>query len=399
MGPRPGGLPVRRRLHSIRDQHRGLHTTSKQSPPSIRRSRHQCIACKLYSFRSVETRKVLDSRVRANPAVVALRVKDCSIPVPPPCVPSAPTASKLTLGINPVAALDATEVAVFGRLDLDSPALVGGGLDTGDFRTGRRSGADGLRGGEAGEATTAMGTCEGEVDWSAMLLLPLRNIDSELEMEEERARRWRRSFFSLALYRFDVCETSTGGYFAMHAEDLRLTKSSSCFCCCGSDLPSSSKTTSKHEEADVEVVEDTLNSDEMDDLRRLMLMLSLILVQRGGQSSGPVIEDRLPVLLVELDRLMRSGEDIELSGNRMVQMQKKTREPTHLTLLPPDHYPLVSWQSRWQCTTHSDPVLYEANNLKNAWLYTLDIICVCAARSPASCHRIRCRTKAYNASL
>lgn len=74
------------------------------------------------------------------------------------------------------------------------------------------------------------------------------------------------------------------------------------------------------------MVEDTLNSEEMDDLRRLMLILSFTLVQRGGQRSGPVIEDRLPVLLVELDRLMRSGEDIGVASNENGAEQERARE-------------------------------------------------------------------------
>lgn len=83
-------------------------------------SRHQCKACRLYSFISVATKKVLLSLLLVNPAVVARRVKDCSIPVPPPWDPLADcVASKETLGMKAdvelVPPFEVVELAVDGR--------------------------------------------------------------------------------------------------------------------------------------------------------------------------------------------------------------------------------------------------------------------------------------------
>ena len=141
-------------------------STTISSLSSMRRSRDQWSACRLYSFRSVATRKVRLSRLRTNPAVVARSVNDCSIPVPPPCDPlAACVASKETRGMKEdevVVVADVVDVAVDGRDSEAEVALVGRSEPAGvvmDMRRRSKGGEDagersadlrGMRTGDAG---------------------------------------------------------------------------------------------------------------------------------------------------------------------------------------------------------------------------------------------------------
>lgn len=267
-------------------------------------SSDQCIACRLYSFRSVATRKVRDSRVRANPAVVALRVNDCSMPVPPPWLPAeaGEVASNETRGMKPVAVadVDAIDVAVDGRSGAVVAAIVvedEGGDETGD-RIDERSGAEEARETEAG------GLLGGDATMVVLSILRRNPAVDKLKLRSEKEDEWRRCFLA-----FDgrVDDGDTSLVVEEVEVDRGMLGNGAITVLRTSSTPNSSMAARLALEVADDATEDTLNSDDTDKRR--------LVVHRGGDSS---IEDSELMLEPEPDRevrLRRLG-DVEVDIER-----------------------------------------------------------------------------------